>query len=470
MDINTLNNEALAPAAVAVTSGASPVTLDPNVRYYAVTTGGTAGVEVLDLPLLPLPVDGVYNPPRSGSQIVISLVTQTNPGDIVKIKVNGQENNLAMLSGLVGGQLVSGSVQGGVLLNYPGSAVALVWLNDGWYIDPVGTNFTWDAGTAILGVNVNLDAGTDVSGDGSSARLKGGSAVTNGHVGAAAELLGGDSTNFAAGNAVVNGGQASTTGDGGDAIVGGGASLNGQAGSARVIGGSSSGTGIPGDVVIQPGSNFDDTVHGRVLAYNLPTVAPAEPGQLWNNSGVVNIGAGSSGGGAVVEDFGVQTPWGRPNSADAIAWQGVAFTATADCTVYAVGATLTARVVGWTYRAKIVVVNTATGDIVSVVASSAVSPAATTTGYAKMLLPLTAPVVLTTLPAGQVYAAIFGVTNQTTTTSLKNGFASDGMQFATAPFAVYGLVSYASLDPVAATGGNIGAATVTYGIGVVIGV
>lgn len=468
MDIDTLNNEALAPVAVEITTGRDPTTLDPNVRFYAVTSGGAGTQQVLDLPLLDLAVDEWANPQRVGSRIIIGLVNRVDPGDSVKITVNGQENNLAMVGGFVGGSLVFGSVKGGVVLNYPGATVAFDWLNDGWYINPMATDYDYDPGAGLLSPGFTVYAGVSETGQGVGAILKGGDSVTDGQSGGQVDIYGGNSTDEAAGWVQITGGDAVTTGAGGRARLTGGLSNHGQAGPAEVIGGHTT-DGTPGDVVIQPGNNSDDTVHGRVFMFNLPTTNPSEPGQVWNNSGALAVGDPVAAG-AVVEDFGVQSPWNRSQTLDAFAWVGVVFDLVSDCTVYAVGATLFARVVGWTYRSKLVVLDNATGAIVSVVASSNVSPAATTIAYAKMVLPLTAPATLTVLPAGQRYAIIFGVTNQTAVTPLKNAFVGDGMQFATAPFTVYGLVGFADVDPVAADVGAVTVATVTYGLGVVVGV
>lgn len=68
----------IAPTAVPIVTGAVSQNLDPLVAYYEVTTGGTAGVELLNLPNLPLDGNG-WNGPNLGRLLRVALAVQTNP-------------------------------------------------------------------------------------------------------------------------------------------------------------------------------------------------------------------------------------------------------------------------------------------------------------------------------------------------------------------------------------------------------
>jgi hypothetical protein len=54
---------------------------------------------------------------------------------------------------------------------------------------------------------------------------------------------------------------------------------------------------VPGDINLSPGHNSVDDVHGKLRFNNLPTVSQTDLNTVWNNNGILNIGAGGSSGG-----------------------------------------------------------------------------------------------------------------------------------------------------------------------------
>ena len=54
---------------------------------------------------------------------------------------------------------------------------------------------------------------------------------------------------------------------------------------------------VPGDINISPGHNTIDGVRGKLRLNNLPVVTQTDATTVWNNNGVLNIGAGGSSGG-----------------------------------------------------------------------------------------------------------------------------------------------------------------------------
>jgi len=133
--------------AMPVTTGAAPITNDGAPAVYLITTGGTAGTEIIDLQNPDLPLAGFMNPYIVGQRCVFALGTQTDPGDVVQITAAGETsidcyppNPAAPRS----------SVQDGAILDYEGACVCFVWCGDVWQID---------AGLTELNFSSNFGAG-----------------------------------------------------------------------------------------------------------------------------------------------------------------------------------------------------------------------------------------------------------------------------------------------------------------------
>ena len=131
-------------------------------------------------------------------------------------------------------------------------------------------------------------ASTDPSGGGGPITITGGSSAIGGSV----TLRGGPSSGaFNGGVANLIGGT-STSAPGGQVNVTGGAANTGPGGQVNILGGGST-NGQGGNVSISPGSGL---TNGVVFLNSLPTTA--QTGSiLWNNNGVINIGAGSTSSG-----------------------------------------------------------------------------------------------------------------------------------------------------------------------------
>jgi hypothetical protein len=118
-----------------IVTGAAPVTADPTVALYAITTGGTGGEEVIDLPLFAYTVAGSINPENMGRRIGFYLAVQTDPGDTVKITVGGSDQIYVYLPAFVGSHLGQQRTLHGAQLTFVEATVALVWANDLWLLD-----------------------------------------------------------------------------------------------------------------------------------------------------------------------------------------------------------------------------------------------------------------------------------------------------------------------------------------------
>ena len=70
-----------------------------------------------------------------------------------------------------------------------------------------------------------------------------------------------------------------------------------SAGWVYINAGSSHGIADGGDIRITPGTSYGGGGNGFIKLFLLPTVPPPDPESIWNNNGVINIGAGSIGGG-----------------------------------------------------------------------------------------------------------------------------------------------------------------------------
>jgi hypothetical protein len=141
-ELSALTNADLSPAATPITSGADPVDVDPNVRYYEVTTGGTGGEEIINLPYPDRPVGGFANGAFTGQRINIILKTQTDPGDVLKFTTHGNPGyNIFPAAGLPVSFDVSGTPP---QLDFEGAQISFVWCSFDWLADLSATsnNFT----------------------------------------------------------------------------------------------------------------------------------------------------------------------------------------------------------------------------------------------------------------------------------------------------------------------------------------
>lgn len=248
------------PAATAITSGADPVELDPLVLMYAVTTGGTGGIEILNLPNPTVDVNEV-NLSFIGRRMVIYLATQTDPGDIVRITVDGSTEAQLFNSTTIDG---IGSYTA-IGMSFEGSAAAFIWTSYEWVLHTEAVGFNHDYtphDTRLVSVN-----GGDATATGSAqpTTIRGGLGNADHTAGGAVNVTGGLSLGTDKGGIVTLRGGNSKDGESGDVVI--------RAGDPNVNGGS---TGTRGNVKI----------------IGLPTSDPGVLGALWNNAGNLKISAG----------------------------------------------------------------------------------------------------------------------------------------------------------------------------------
>jgi hypothetical protein len=331
MDINTLNNLALAPVADEVTTGATLTELNPAARIIYLTTGGTAGDELANLDDLPstVTIEGSpYAPEHIGQTLVVVLKVQTDGSDVVKITRNGGD-----VFAFGGGVFGQNRYFAEVVLDWPGATAVFVFTMDGWRVAndfapdyqsgaaaegvaTVTTEASITFSTApMTGINpagvISLSPGDSTggaaghiilqAGDGTDAAAgyvsitggQGSGAIRNG---GAIGITGGNSVDNLGGNVTLQGGPAGVDAIApGQAIVRGGNSdiVGGVGGLAMIAGGNnSSNSGDGGDVRLSPGGNGDGSSWGRIIMEQLPTANPAYAGQVWNDSGVLKISAG----------------------------------------------------------------------------------------------------------------------------------------------------------------------------------
>jgi len=181
-----------------------------------------------------------------------------------------------------------------------------------------GVSHTTDGGDVLLTGGQTQAASGGASGG--SVRLQGGSAVGTDVAGVGGDIIvAGGSGKASSGNVEILGGAGGLPGDvfiaagnngDGAASVAGNVSITGGASTATstmgagqvdIRGGPAAVAGLAaGNLVLGPGVNTADaTKNGKIFLLGLPTAATVDPEAIWNNAGVLNIGAGgSSGGGA----------------------------------------------------------------------------------------------------------------------------------------------------------------------------
>lgn len=292
------------PAATPINTGASPTDVDPSVLYYEITTGGTAGEEIINVPLPDLPVDGWANGTLVGRRILLLLKEQTDPGDTVKVTIDGVATNLSAAPTTINDAVSISNV----ILDFVGASVAVEWRLDVWVLVPGLTDESFENdpeefGISLQGPTVNtadtLPTPVTITGAAMShadnVNSAGDVVITGGN------FLDGDGSR--AGHGRLSGGISNTDASGGSAMVSGGASAHGSGGAVLITAGSNqnddgeggsvsitAGNGtIGGNIVLQAG---DGSGSDGVIRLILPTVDPAVAGALWNDSGTVMISAG----------------------------------------------------------------------------------------------------------------------------------------------------------------------------------
>jgi hypothetical protein len=146
--------------------------------------------------------------------------------------------------------------------------------------------------------------------------------------GGVVEIEGGRSVTGVGGRINITGGTSDALGGPLVFSAGSGAGADGQGGFARLVGGNSTGTKPAGDVTIQggmaadgaggdvwvtPGNSTGLSAYGKVRIQFLPDVPqydaldPSSVSILWNNNGVLNIGAGGAGSASLPLAGGVMT-------------------------------------------------------------------------------------------------------------------------------------------------------------------
>jgi len=155
MPINNPSNASILPTDTNITTGAAPLTLDPTVRYYSITSGGTGGVEIVNLPNLPLDANG-YNGQYIGQQCLIYLETQTNPSDVVEIHINNDPKLPTIIYPFIAqGNGIGISHITNYALNYGGASAVCIWSGDYWMISIALNDLAWGGGVNEYGYNMD---------------------------------------------------------------------------------------------------------------------------------------------------------------------------------------------------------------------------------------------------------------------------------------------------------------------------
>lgn len=224
--------------------------------------------------------------------------------------------------GSIGGRGGNTALRSGYSTSGPGGSAYLQ--AGGSQTGPGGTvGLTAGQSTDGPGGSITITAGQSTNNNGGSVTIKSGGS-TNKNAGSL-NLEGADnntsSTESSAGSVYITGGtQNSPTGYfGGNVSIRSGGSKSGHNSGYIELGtntgdfnsGSISLTTfvkgvagfIPGDITLSPGYNSVDDVHGKLKFNNLPTVSQTDVNTVWNNNGVLNIGAGGSSGGGATGDY-----------------------------------------------------------------------------------------------------------------------------------------------------------------------
>ena len=265
---NDLTNADLIPTPTPITTGASPVTADINVRHYSITSGGTNAQETIVLPTPTL--SGGFNTDWIGQTITFTFGVQTSGSDYVVITGDiGSPLRIEDIHGIV-------SVGDAGLGGFP-ATICFTWTLLGW-IGSIGFNY------ANL---INIVSSSDYI-------------LTT-----PATPTGSPNINILTGDVSSESGQASgtiylTTGPAGSGRAAGeialivapsGASADGSSVSL-LAGDGGTGDTAGGDILLRAGAGSGAGTHGNVVISDLPTADPHVVNALWNNAGVLTISAG----------------------------------------------------------------------------------------------------------------------------------------------------------------------------------
>ncbi len=107
-----------------LTTGASPVSIDPTVFLTKITSGGTAGTEIVSF--------DDYIPEQSGKPHLIVFETQTDPGDVIRLYGNISNNHkiLGSAFGPIGASFGGYSENTLLELVDPNDGAVLSWATD----------------------------------------------------------------------------------------------------------------------------------------------------------------------------------------------------------------------------------------------------------------------------------------------------------------------------------------------------
>lgn len=261
------------PAPTPLTTGASPVAADTDVAAYAITTGGTAGVEVIDLPLHTLDLGGISNARKIGKRVFFYLATKTHASDSVKITTDGDGRTYVFPGAIYRNSDAQRTTTAGVVLDYVGAMACFIWCGDAWLYDHAlsdGLN-----STEFLARVVQILMPDTLTGSPQGITIS----ASDGGAGD----IGGGNIQLLAGGGVgagYGGGVTLLAGTAGGSVDGGNVALSS---------GDALGAGNGGNIVITLGTG---SANGKFIFLNLPTANPSVAGAVWNDSGTLKISAG----------------------------------------------------------------------------------------------------------------------------------------------------------------------------------
>lgn len=236
------------PSPTPITTGAAPVEADLMTLAYEITSGGTAGVEEVDLPYF----DPAIALVMLGRRLVFSFANQTNGSDTIKFTVDGGDTIYYYPSEAFSNAGERRTVEG-VVLNAEGQYAAFIWNGSDWWLDYALSSIS--SAPAPRAINLT---------------------VAPGAAGADVTLQGND---------VTGGGNA------GSVNLNGGAGDTGSGGSVNIVGGNAP-AGYGGGINMSLGTGSED--NGYLFISGLPTADPGAgyAGAIWNDSGTLKVSAG----------------------------------------------------------------------------------------------------------------------------------------------------------------------------------
>lgn len=149
VELTTMTSEERTDLTIAIvgveelTTGASPVEIDIYKSLTIVTSGGTAGDEIIEIPNFPPSVEGGYvNWENTWVKHVVVLKTQTNGSDVVKVRLGDGSTLLQMKDSA--GNTIAHADSNVVILDYEGAIVGFIWDGTEWLLEhSAGNTDTW---------------------------------------------------------------------------------------------------------------------------------------------------------------------------------------------------------------------------------------------------------------------------------------------------------------------------------------